>query len=135
MRKLRGLAVSFGTIVLAALAGLIAAEIYLSHRSAPRVPLPFYNRLYPYVMFRPYEKYTFETPDTYQMSHYKSRVFVYTNEDGFRIPSPAYELLREKPRGQLRIAVLGASLVQLASTFDDTLPATLKLLLQRKYPG
>src|SRR5262249_55567373 len=57
------------------------------------------------------------------------------NEDGFRVPSAAYQLPREKPPGQLRIAFLGASLVQLASTFDDTLPGALKLLLRRHYPG
>ena len=35
----------------------------------------------------------------------------------------------------MRIAFLGGSLVQLASTFDTTLPGALKILLQRRYPG
>ncbi len=114
---------------------MVGAEIYLSHTMAPRFPLPFYNRLYPYVMFRPMESYTYETPDTYAMSHFKSRAFVYTNEDGFRIPAPGYKLPKTKPPRQLRIAVLGGSTTQLASTFDTTLPGALKLLLQRRYPG
>ncbi len=117
------------------LIGAIGAEIYLAHRSAPRLPLPFYNVLYPYVMFRPNESYTYVTQETYEMSHNKSRVFVYTNADGFRVPSPGYQLPKEKPPGQLRIAVLGGSLVELASTFEVTLPGSLKSLLQRRYPG
>jgi lysophospholipase L1-like esterase len=121
----------FGSLLL----GAVGAEIFLSYRSAPRAPLPFYNVLYPYVMFRPNESYTYETKETYDMSHNKSRVFVYTNEDGFRIPSPGYKLPKEKPAGQLRIAVLGGSLVELASTFYVTLPGALKTLLQRRYPG
>jgi lysophospholipase L1-like esterase len=121
--------------VVSAVAAAVGAEIYLAYHSAPRVALPFYNRLYPYVMFRPYESYTFETRETYAMSHNKSRVFVYTNQDGFRISSPGYRLPQQKPAGQLRIAVLGGSLVQLASTFETTLPGSLKTLLDRRYPG
>jgi len=120
-----------GSLVL----GLVGAEIFLSYRSAPRLPLPFYNVLYPYVMFRPNESYTYETKETYEMSHNKSRVFVYTNEDGFRIPSAGYRLPKQKPAGQLRIAFLGGSLVELASTFDVSLPGSLKTLLQHRYPG
>src|SRR5437867_10953074 len=122
-------------IAVSILAGAIAAEIFLRYRNASRAPLPFYNCLYPYVMFRPYESYTYETQETYEMSHHKSRAFVYTNEDGFRISSPNYKLPKEKPAGQLRVAVLGGSLVQLASTFETTLPGSLKILLQRRYPG
>src|SRR5260370_16494328 len=117
------------------IAGGAAAEIYFASHSAPRLPLPFYTRLYPSVMFRPMESYSYETQETYEMSHHQSRVFVYTNEDGFRIPSLQYKLPRQKPAGQLRIAFLGGSLVQLASTFDATLPGALKILLQRRYPG
>jgi hypothetical protein len=122
-------------VSIAAIAGVVAAEWYLSYRSAPRFPLPFYNRLYPYVMFRPYENYPYETAETYEMSHHKSRVFVYTNADGFRVPSLGYALPKAKPPGQLRIAVLGGSLVQLASTFDTTLPGSLRTLLRKAYPG
>lgn len=115
--------------------GAIAAEIYLSYHAPPRLILPFYNILYPYVMFRPIESYTYETKETFAMSHFKSRIFVYTNEDGFRIPSPHYELPKEKPPGQLRIAFLGGSAVELASTFDTALPGSLKRILLDRYPG
>jgi len=125
------LAISLGAVLIAA----IGAEIYLEHRAAPRLPLPFYNVLYPYVMFRPNESYTYITQETYEMSHNKSRVIFYSNEDGFRIPSAGYKLPKEKPAGQLRIAVLGGSLVELASTYELTLPGSLKTLLQRRYPG
>ncbi len=125
------IAISLGSV----LVGAVAAEIVLSYRSAPRMPLPFYNVLYPYVMFRPNESYTYITQETFAMSHNKSRIFVYTNADGFRIPSAGYKLPKQKPAGQLRIAVLGGSLVELASTFEKTLPGSLKTLLQQKYPG
>ena len=91
-------------IAISVIAGMAATEAVLSYRSKPRAILPFYNRLYPYVMFRPMESYRYETRETYEMSHHKSRVFVYTNEDGFRVPSLDYKLPKEKPAGQLRIA-------------------------------
>ncbi len=97
--------------------------------------LPFYNKIYPYVMFRPWESYTYETQETYAMSHNKSRIFVYTNEDGFRIPKAGYALPKKKPAGQFRVAFLGPSIVQLGSTFDTALPGSLKLVLQKQYPG
>ena len=125
----------FLIVLLSAIAGVVATEWTLSYLNSPRQPLPFYNRLYPYVMFRPMESYAYETPETFEMSHHKSRVFVYTNEDGFRIPSLGYPLPKAKPPAQLRIAVLGGSLVQLASTFDTTLPGSLRTLLRKTYPG
>jgi lysophospholipase L1-like esterase len=131
----RAALVTCGIVFASAIVAVVGAEIYLSHTMAPRFPLPFYNRLYPYVMFRPMESYTYETPETFEMSHFKSRIFVYSNEDGFRIPAPGYKLPKAKPPRQLRIAALGGSLVQLASTFDTTMPGALKLLLQRRYPG
>jgi len=133
--RLRTFLAYSGVVAASVLLGVIGAEIFLSYRSAPRVPLPFYNVLYPYVMFRPNESYTYVTPETFEMSHNRSRIFVYTNADGFRVPSPGYQLPKEKPAGQLRIAVLGGSLVELASTFDVTLPGSLKTLLKSRYPG
>jgi len=115
--------------------GAIAAEIYLAYHAPPRLNLPFYNVLYPYVMFRPIESYSYETKETFAMSHFKSRIYVYTNEDGLRIPSLHYKLPKEKPPGQLRIAFLGASQVQLASTFDTTLPGSFRTFLRERYPG
>lgn len=131
----RSVATYSAIVVISVLLGAAGAEIFLSYRATPRLPLPFYNHLYPYVMFRPNESYRYETSETYAMSHYQSRVFDYSNEDGFRIPSMDYKLPREKPAGQLRIAVLGGSMVQVASTFDASLPGALKLLLERRYPG
>jgi lysophospholipase L1-like esterase len=127
---------SYASIILVSVfGGALVFEIYLSYNAAPRLPLPFYNHLYPYVMFRPLESYRYQPPDTYAMSHFKSKVTVYTNEDGFRISSPDYRLPKEKPAGQLRIAFLGGSLVQLASTFETTLPGSLKTLLRERYPN
>ena len=117
------------------IAGAVAAEVYLSLHAPKPLNLPFYNILYPYVMFRPIESYSFETRETFAMSHFKNRVFVYTNEDGFRIPSPGYKLPKEKPAGELRIAFLGGSLVELASTFDTALPGSLRTVLRERYPG
>jgi hypothetical protein len=62
--------------------GAIAAEIYLSYHAPRRLTLPFYNVLYPYVMFRPIESYSYETKETFAMSHFTSRVFVYTIDIG-----------------------------------------------------
>ncbi len=122
-------------IFLVSLAGaVVAAEWYLSAR-ASRPLIPFYNRLYPYVMFRPQEAAEYVTAETYPMSRHKSRVFHYTNEDGFRVSRMGYPLPKEKPAGQLRIAVLGSSAVQLASTYETTLPGSLKTYLQTVYPG
>jgi lysophospholipase L1-like esterase len=115
--------------------GAIAAEIYLSYHAPQRLNLPFYNVLYPYVMFRPLESVVYETKETFAMSHFQSRAYVYTNEDGFRVPSPHYKLPREKPPGQLRIAFLGGSLVELDSTFDTALPGSLRRLLRERYGG
>ncbi|HKE24082.1 MAG TPA: SGNH/GDSL hydrolase family protein [Bryobacteraceae bacterium] len=121
----------FGSVM----AGAVAAEVYLTWHASQRLNLPFYNILYPYVMFRPIESYTFETKETFAMSHFKSRVFVYTNEDGFRIPAAQYKLPKEKPAGQFRIAFLGGSLVELSSTFDTGLPGSLRTVLRERYPG
>lgn len=128
--------VTYSLIVLGSLiAGATGAEIYLSYRAPRRLPIPFYNVLYPYVMFRPPENANFVSDETYAMSHFKSRVYVYTNADGFRVPAPGYRLPKAKPEGQLRIAFLGGSLVQLASTFDSALPGALRKLLRQRYPG
>lgn len=123
-------------IVVGSLIGAaILAEIYLSYHAPKRLALPFYNVLYPYVMFRPIENASYEPSETFAMSHFKNRAYVYTNEDGFRVPSPHYNLPKTKPAGQLRIAFLGGSLVELASTFETTLPGSLRTLLRQKYPG
>jgi lysophospholipase L1-like esterase len=135
IRTLRTVLTYLAVIVVSAVAGLVAVEIYLSYHAPRPVALPFYNHLYPYVMFRPFENFDYSPPETYAMSHFKTKVTVYTNEDGFRVPSIGYKLPKEKPAGQLRIAFLGGSLVQLASTYETTLPGSLRTLLRQKYPG
>jgi hypothetical protein len=132
---LRAAALYFAIVLVALLVAVIAAEVYLASRSAPRMALPFYNVLYPYVMFRPLDNARYEPRETFAMSHFKSRASVYTNEDGFRVPSPHYALPKDKPRGQLRVAVLGGSLVELASTFETTLPGSLRAILRERYHG
>jgi hypothetical protein len=119
----------------AALAGLAAGEVWLRLRTPARVAIPFYNRLYPYVMFRPRENTSFVTAATYDMSHHRRGVTHYTNEDGFRVPAPEYRIARQRPPGQLRIAVLGGSAVQMGSAWENTLPGSLRAVLRSAMPG
>ena len=132
---LRSLASVALIVLISAAVAVIAAELYLASRATSDLTLPFYNRLYPYVMFRPYENHAYVSAEPHLMSRGRKQVFHYTNEDGFRVPALDYPLPREKPDGQLRVAVLGSSAVQLGSTFEDTLPGALKALLRREYPG
>ena len=118
-----------------ALAALLLAEAFLSYQASSRLTLPFYNELYPYVMFRPHADTVYETPDTHVMSHNTQRVLHYTNADGFRVPEPGYEIPKSKPEGQLRIALLGSSAVELGSTYETTLPGALRAVLRERYPG
>ena len=124
-----------GIVFASALIAIAIAELYFSSRAQSRLTIQFDNRLYPYVMFRPQENSTYITPGTLVLSHYTSKVYHYTNVDGFRVSSPDYSLPKAKPPRQLRIAVLGASAIQLGSTFETTLPGSLKSFLRRQYPG
>ncbi len=135
--RTRGASTFQYTLILlgSALTALLLAEAYLSYQASSRLTLPFYNELYPYVMFRPHANYAYETPDTHVMSHNTQRILHYTNADGFRVPAPGYEVPRQKPAGQLRIAFLGSSAVQLGSTYETTLPGALRTLLRARYPG
>ena len=117
------------------LAAVLIAEWYLASQAAPRSTLPFYNRLAPYVMFQPQANLNYVSAETFEMSHHESQVFHYTNEDGFRVSAPDYELTKSKTPGQLRVAVLGGSAVRHGSKFEDTLPGSFKTLLQENYPG
>ena len=121
-------------VLLSAVLAVFLAEAYLAYHARSRAILPFYNELYPYVMFRPHARMAYETDETHKMSHFTRRIFHYTNGDGFRAPSHDYEIPKKKPATQLRIACLGASAVQLGSTFDTTLPGSLKRLLKQKDP-
>ena len=119
----------------AGILGLAAGEAWLRLRTPAGVPIPFYNRLYPYVMFRPKENDSFVTTTTYDMSHHQRGVVHYTNEDGFRVPTPGYRIPRQRPPGQLRVAVLGGSAVQMGSRWQDTLPGSLRTVLRSAMPG
>ncbi len=122
------------SLALGVVAAVALAEAVLGYR-APRSPvLPFYNELHPYVMFRPPASAVFRAPP-HAMSHGKTAVEVYTNADALRVEAPDYPLPRPKPAGQLRIAVLGASAVQLGSLYETTLPGALRAELRRRYPG
>ncbi len=125
----------FAVVVISVIAALTLAEIYLASRANARPVLPFFNRLYPYVMFRPHESTTYVSAENTAMSHGRGKVFHYSNADGLRVSAPDYALPKRKPDGQLRIAILGGSAVQLGSTFETTLPGSLKTLLREKYPG
>src|SRR5688572_22732356 len=134
LRRFGALAAYVGVLLLAGVLALVAAEWYLSRRAA-RAQIPFYNKLYPYVMFRPHESAEYVTPEPMKMSHFKTRAYHYTNEDGFRVPRMGYRIAKPKPSAQLRVAVLGSSAVQLASTYETSLPGALKSHLQSLYPG
>jgi lysophospholipase L1-like esterase len=125
-------------VLLSVVAGVCAAvalaEAVLDYRAPAQGVLPFYNELHPYVMFRPPASSIFEA-EPHAMSHGKTRVRHYTNPDGLRVESPGYDLPKHKPAGQLRVAVLGGSAIQLGSTYETTLPGALRSILRERYPG
>lgn len=122
------------SLAVGVVAAALLAEAVLAYRAPDSVILPFYNELYPYVMFRPPASSVFEAPP-HQMSHGETPVKHYTNADGLRVEAPDYELPKRKPEGQLRIAVLGSSAIQLGSTYETTLPGSLRAVLRERYPG
>lgn len=126
-------------VCVAAVAAVVLAEWILATRSSGRLTIPFYNRLYPYVMFRPHENARFISHDVQLasniMSHNTRTVHYYTNEDGFRVEELEYRIPRRKPGGQLRVAMLGSSAVQLGTTFANTLPGSLRRALKERFAG
>ncbi len=134
-KKLRS-AQQYALIVLvSALSAIVLAESYLAYQAPSRLVLPFYNELHPYVMFRPAANATYVSAEPHAMSHDQSKIYLYTSDDGFRISAPDYELPKAKPPGQLRVAFLGSSAVQLGRSYETTLPGSLRRLLRHKYPG
>ena len=114
----------YALIVLAStLSAIVLAESYLAYQAPSRLVLPFYNELHPYVMFRPAANATYVSAEPHAMSHDQSKVYLYTNSDGFRVSAPDYELPKAKPPGQLRVA------------YETTLPGSLQRLLRQRYPG
>lgn len=115
--------------------GLVGAEFYLQSGAPGRQAIPFYNKLHPYAAFRPIENDAYISADKLAMSHFQSQVFHYTDANGFRVSSQGYVIPIEKRDGELRVAVLGGSAIQLGSTYDTTLPGALKRALQSRYRG
>ena len=122
-------------ILVSSLLAILLAEVYLAHQVPSRLVLPFYNELYPYVMFRPAPSATYISAEPHAMSRRQNKVHLYTSSDGFRVSAPDYDLPKAKPSGRLRVAFLGSSAVQLGSTYETTLPGSLQHLLRAKYPG
>ena len=121
--KLKILVVIFSTIGSFALC-FIALEIIFENRKPQE--FPFYNVLYPYVMFRPRANDNWNSEKPTVSSHNTGYALVYTNEDSLRIESPNYKLKKEKPPGQIRIAMIGGSTVHIGTSFEVTLPGSLK---------
>lgn len=135
MSRLKRFFFSSILIVVSVVIAAIAAEVYLQITSPERAAIPFYNRLYPYTMFRPAERDRYISAEKLAMSHFASQVYHYTDENGFRVAAEGYKIPIEKAPGELRVAVLGGSAIQLGSTYDTTLPGALKRVLIAKYPG
>ena len=121
------------------LGAVTAAEWILSSGAVGPPAIPFYNRLYPYVMFRPHENTGFISHDVNLASNIMSRnqrvVHHFSNQDGLRVEALDYDLPKRKPPGQWRAAVLGSSAVQLGTTYKDSLPGALRTVLRRHHPG
>ncbi len=115
------------------------AEWILASRGQGKVVIPFYNKLHPYVMFQPHGGLRFVSTDLSSPGHVMSRhtrpVHHYTHSDGFRVPSPDYDLPKRKPPGQLRVVVLGGSAVQTGSNYELTITGFLKTLLHERFPS
>ncbi len=138
-KRLRGIRPYLAPVSIAILCAVAAAEWILSSGAAGPLSIPFYNRLYPYVMFRPHENTRFISHDVNLVSNIMSRnqrvVHHFSNQDGLRVEALGYDLPKQKPPGQWRAAVLGSSAVQLGTTYADSLPGALRTALRRHYPG
>ncbi len=125
--------VLLGLIVLGfILASIITLELIIEKGGPLR--FPFHNELYPYVEFRPPSNATWKSEYPSPSSHIRELAVEYTNKDSFRIPSPDYNLQKQKPEEELRIAVIGGSTVRVGTNFEVTLPGSLKRILNAKYP-
>ncbi|HEX4134962.1 MAG TPA: SGNH/GDSL hydrolase family protein [Bryobacteraceae bacterium] len=134
-QRLRSAALIAALCLAAVVLALVAGEIFLRLRTPARVAIPFYNHISPYVMFRPQESASYVTAEKFDMSHKKRGVTHFTNEDGLRVPAVGYKIARPRPARQLRVAVLGGSAVQLGSTWEDTLPGSLRAVMRKAMPG
>ena len=134
-RRTRSYLVPVGIGLLSAILG---AEWVLSFQASNSLTIPFYNRLYPYVMFRPHENTRFISHDknlaANTMSHNRRTVHYFSNQDGLRVETLDYQLPKQKPSGQWRVAILGSSAIQLGTTYHDSLPGALRTVLREHYP-
>ncbi len=99
----------------------------------PTSHIPFHNVLYPYVEFRPPSNSTWRSEGPSPSSHGKEVAVAYTNADALRVESPDYPLAKQKPPRQLRIAMIGGSTVHIGTSYDATLPGSLRRLLRERY--
>ncbi len=138
-KRPRGIRPYLAPVSIAILGAVLAAEWILSSGAAGPLSIPFYNRLYPYVMFRPHENTRFISHDVNLASNIMSRnqrvVHHFSNQDGLRVEALDYDLPKQKPPGQWRAAVLGSSAVQLGTTYADSLPGALRTALRRHHRG
>ena len=92
-------------VVISILAAILLAEWILSTRAQGSLTIPFYNRLYPYVMFRPHENTRFISHDVKLASNIMSRnkrvVHHFTNQDGLRVEALDYDLPQTKTRWRM----------------------------------
>ncbi len=115
---------------------LIAALIVESvPHPQPPLNFPFYNKLFPYVGFRPPSNYTWRSDGPSASSRDQQTAIVYTNESGFRIAAPETFLPKCKPSGTVRVAMLGGSTVYSGTDFTVTLPGALQRELNARFPG
>lgn len=127
------LPVLLGLIVLGfIIVSIITLELIIEKGGPLR--FPFHNELYPYVEFRPPSNATWESDYPSPSSHSKELAVEYTNEDSLRIPSADYNLKKQKPEGELRIALIGGSTVRVGTNFEATLPGSLKKILNSQFP-
>lgn len=98
------------------------------------ITFPFHNVLFPYVMFRPPSNTVWYSDGSSLSSRTGEVAIEYSNKDGLRIESSEYQLTSHKPKGQLRIAVIGGSTVRIGTRFDVTLPGALKRTLEVRFP-
>jgi len=133
MLLLKRMLAHIGRILVACLVALVIAEVFLQHHQPPK--LPFYNKLAPYVMFKPPPNYVWKSDGPAPSSREGRPAIAFTNGDSLRVPSSDYPLSRKKPEGQFRIAMIGGSTVHGGTTFDVTLPGALKRKLQASFPS
>jgi hypothetical protein len=91
--------------------------------------------MYPYVEFRPPSNTTWSSDNPSPSSRTGEFALTYTNQDALRVESPEYHLAKNKPQGQIRIAIVGGSTVHIGTRYDVTLPGAVKRVLHDRNPN